>query len=310
MIFLVIGLSAALAAASIAEAFWPVLEIVNVFAPWWGGAAILSLGLIAIRSHGIVRAISFALALVVAVRLIVLLAPLVEQAKSASRQQPDLRVISLNMWKDNEDRAFVTSWLNEQDADVVILMEAPIGSEAFDNALRNQYPYQYACTRSGRCSTRILSKWPALAVHHHADQDPENRRGLSALSARLSVAGRPVTIVAAHMDRPWPLEQRGERLDLMAEALRVAKPPILFTGDFNSAPWTVGQSRMTSAAQLRLVTGSRGTWPAWSPIALLPLDQAYVSPCIGANSVELGPNVGSDHFPLVMAFDRKDCDAD
>ncbi|WP_170235022.1 endonuclease/exonuclease/phosphatase family protein [Croceicoccus sediminis] len=282
--------------------------MVNVFAPWWGGASILLLALIALRSGGALRATSCVIAGIVCLRLIVLFAAM-PAATAASRHEPDLRVISFNIWKDNEDRTRVTRWLDKQDADVVILLEAPIGSENFDNSLRRRYPYHYGCARNGPCSTRIISKWPALHVRHFADNDPENRLGLSALSARLSVAGSPVTIVAVHMDRPWPLGRRDRRLPQMAAVLRQAKAPIVLSGDFNSAPWTVGQSRIVAANDLTIASGTKGTWPSWAPIPLLPLDQAYASPCVRAVQVKRGPHLGSDHQPLVMDFKRTNCGA-
>lgn len=307
MVFIVIGLTAALAAASVAEAVWPVLEIVNVFAPWWSFASIIVLGLTALRTVGRLRAASIALAIVIGLRIFVLLGPMAGASGATSQREPDLRVISLNMWKDNAEPALVARWLGEQDADIVILLEAPIGSDVFDDALRKHYPYQYSCTRNGRCSTRVLSKWPALAVRHLADGDPENRGGLSALTARIDVSGAPVTIAAVHTDRPWPLGRRDRRLDQIESILRDAKSPVVLAGDFNSAPWTVSQSRIASAAGLGTATGTLATWPTWSSIGLLPLDQAYVSSCIGTVRAERGPEVGSDHYPLVMAFDRRDC---
>lgn len=282
--------------------------MVNVFAPWWGGAAILLLALIALRSSGALRATSCVIAGIFCLRLIALFAAMPD-ATAASRQEPDLRVISFNIWKDNEDSARVTRWLDKQDADVVILLEAPIGSENFDETLRGRYPYQFGCTRNGPCSTRIVSKWPALSVRHFADDDPENRRGLSALSARLSVAGSPVTIVATHMDRPWPLSRRDWRLPQMEAALRKAKAPIVLAGDFNSAPWTVSQSRIVAANDLTIASGGQRTWPSWAPIPLLPLDQAYASPCVRAVQVKRGPPLGSDHLPLIMDFERTNCAA-
>ncbi|MEM7114526.1 MAG: endonuclease/exonuclease/phosphatase family protein [Chloroflexota bacterium] len=83
-------------------------------------------------------------------------------------------------------------------------------------------------------------------------------------------------------------------------------------GDFNSSPWSVYFQEFvweTGLRNGRLGYGIAPTWPAprfalnqfphLAP-ALTPLDHILYSPDMTLNSFEVGPYVGSDHYPLIV----------
>lgn len=220
-----------------------------------------------------------------------------------------LRLISFNMYKDNFRSGDAVDWMLRQNADFIILLEAARVHEPEIARLRHLYPYSYGCAGPGFCSTIILSRRPANSVWPLARGDPENRRGLSAVTARFVIAGNEVPITAVHLDRPWPLGRQAVFIPELAEAIATVGKHGIMAGDLNSAPWTFTARRVAAAGELRLASGPAGTWPAngLAGIVRLPLDQVYIGPCMARQAVRRGPELGSDHLPVVTDIEIGDC---
>lgn len=244
----------------------------------------------------------------------VLAAPLfagVTQFQAYGSKAGKLRLISFNMYKRNFRAGEVVDWMLRQNADFIILVEAARVLEPEIARLRQVYPYSYGCAGAGICSTIILSRLPASAVWPLSRGDPENRRGLSAVTARFAIAGADVPLTAVHMDRPWPLGEQARFIPELAEAVASVGRHGILAGDFNSAPWTFALRRVAAAGELRLASGAAGTWPAdgLAGIFRLPLDQVYIGPCMARQAVRRGPELGSDHLPVVTDIVIGDCRA-
>ena len=41
------------------------------------------------------------------------------------------------------------------------------------------------------------------------------------------------------------------------------------------------------------------TWPVWFGFAGIPIDHAFVSTDVAITHIETGPNIGSDHRPIL-----------
>lgn len=244
----------------------------------------------------------------------VLAAPLfagAAQFQAQGSKSGKLRLVSFNMYKRNFRSGDAVDWMLRQNADFIILLEAARVLEPQIARLRATYPYSYGCAGRGICSTIILSRRPANGVWPLSRGDPENRKGLSALTARFAIAGADVPLTAVHMDRPWPLGEQARFVPELAEAVATVGRHGILAGDFNSAPWTFAVRRVAGAGELRLASGAGGTWPAegLAGIFRLPLDQVYIGPCMARASVRRGPELGSDHLPVVTDIVIGDCRA-
>jgi endonuclease/exonuclease/phosphatase (EEP) superfamily protein YafD len=279
----------------------------NLFAPVWvfAGLAASVLVLILTRrdARGGRRRFALGVGLVFIVAGMILMAPLRSPSPTAG-DNGRLRLISFNMHKDNRDPDAVVRWLRAQRADIIVLLEAPDADSPALAALRRDYPYAYSCSASGKCSTRVFSRFPASAHHPLARGDANRREALSALTLRFRIDGRDLPLTAVHLSHPWPLGDQRTDLDRLQPALAGAgQGGVLggvLAGDFNSAPWTFAMRRMARAGGLRLVSGGVPTWPANGPLwPVLPLDQIYLGPCLALLSIREGPPLGSDHLPLV-----------
>ena len=80
--------------------------------------------------------------------------------------------------------------------------------------------------------------------------------------------------------------------------------PVLILGDLNATPWCPPVRRLLSASGLRPAAGDTGllapSWPVPIPFLRIPLDHALLSPELACVSYRVGPDIGSDHFPLIL----------
>jgi endonuclease/exonuclease/phosphatase (EEP) superfamily protein YafD len=275
-------------------------DSVNILAPCWLALGSLILLLMA-RFSQRVRWAALFLLLGYGAAATVLLGPLMPGPAAQAQASTRIRVVSFNMYMANPDAEGAIDWVIAQKPDFVILLEASRANRAAVDRLAGDYPYSYACVGGGFCSTVIYSRQPAQEVWPLATGDPENRRALSAVTARFKIGGQVVPITGVHFDRPWPLGEQERHWGEFSDAIATVGQRGILAGDFNSAPWTFAIRGMTQGGELRLASGLTGTWPVDAPLAMmrLPLDQVYLGPCLQAVSIRRGPDLGSDHYPMV-----------
>jgi len=277
------------------------LDVLNHFAPLWliGGLAALGLWLVLGRSGRITPA----LALLAALSSAWLMAPELTASVGLKLVRPDgeqLKILQFNVWADNSDPAGTTRWILAQDPDFVVIEEAtgPILSR-----LTSRYPYRSSCRARGGCSTVILSKRPPL-------EDGEEPL-FNAAWASYASAGGPITIVGDHFSWPWPPgEQQAQSRGLADLLERFPQSRIIVAGDFNSTPWSFSLRRLDRRLGLERRTRALFSWPAqntygwrvWPPIPLLPIDQVYAGKAWRTLSVQRGPRLGSDHYPVTVTL--------
>lgn len=116
------------------------------------------------------------------------------------------------------------------------------------------------------------------------------------------------TILATHPLPPAGPEYsrlRNNQLGELALTVRKIKTPVLLMGDLNMSPWSPYFRRLLKDSEL--LDSARGyglqpSWPTMNPLLLIPLDHALHSPGIGIVGRRIGPDAGSDHYPLILEF--------
>lgn len=294
----------------VAGAFWVPADSMLIAAPYGlvPFAVLLAISALFRRSRRLALPLLAACGVAGAV-LAAPLFPLQGTAGAAADAGTKVRVVSFNMYRANAQAAKAIDWVIRQKADFVILVEAVPAHADQIARLRKLFPYSYGCSASSFCSTMILSRQPASDVWHLSRGDPENRKALSAVTARFTVGSNDVPVTAVHLDRPWPLGAQERYLGLLNDSVASVGRRGIVAGDFNSAPWTWAMRRMAKAGELHLASGATGTWPADRlPHPLrLPLDQVYIGPCMARQHVQHGPVLGSDHLPIVTDIIVGDC---
>ena len=128
--------------------------------------------------------------------------------------------------------------------------------------------------------------------------------GPSTVVTRLRVHGKPVTVVVTHVHTPFAGSIHVRHLDALAAAARSQfGKRVVVCGDFNTPPWSGPLRAFASDARLHDLYGGRAwagySWPTWGSFLRVPLDNCFMSSRLVAAGYHDGPNVGSDHRPLV-----------
>ncbi|MFN3353530.1 MAG: endonuclease/exonuclease/phosphatase family protein [Brevundimonas sp.] len=212
---------------------------------------------------------------------------------------PRLTLYVANLHVENDDVDRIAASIAEADADLVVLVEVGPGVKAEIDRVLAGYPHR-APERIGWRENIVASRRPLTASPVPAD-------GLHAQGARAETALGPVTVIAAHLTRPWPFQyQWGQITQVMAlEARMAGQPgPFIAAGDFNSVS-NARIGRQLKAINLTPARGFPGTWPASAPaFARIGIDHAWVSPELTVVSRRLGRPTGSDHSPIVVEIAR------
>jgi endonuclease/exonuclease/phosphatase (EEP) superfamily protein YafD len=77
----------------------------------------------------------------------------------------------------------------------------------------------------------------------------------------------------------------------------------ILVADLNITPWSPRYDVIESQTGLRNAArslGYLGTWPASPALLRIPIDHCLVSDSFAVQHVEVGPDIGSDHLPLIV----------
>jgi endonuclease/exonuclease/phosphatase (EEP) superfamily protein YafD len=224
---------------------------------------------------------------------------------SAALSGMNLRVVSANVWAINPTPDEVLAFIRASDADLVVLVDAKSRRwRQVLSELATLYPYRAPGSWRQRASPVILlSRYPVIS--EEVVRPPRGRRPY--LTARLAVGGQELVVVGVHPTSPSPTQagdsrRRNRELDHIALAVRDTDRPVIVAGDFNTSPWSPHFQHLVAAGGLRNAAGGHGyiaTWPTWFWPALIPIDHVLLKGPLAATTVQRGPAVGSDHFPLI-----------
>lgn len=215
-----------------------------------------------------------------------------------------LKVGTANLNLATTDFAPLRQWLASADApDVVFLQEfTELAQHALadDPALAVRYPHRLAVPQPDPFGLAILSRHPladAQALQPRTDYDTLRLR------ATLLWHGRPVHLSALHPMPPLSsafARARDQALQDEAQHLAQAGGLGVMAGDLNTTPWARGLWG-AEQAQMRRAGLATPTWPnAWGWLSVLPLDYVLASPGWQLADAHTGPDLGSDHRPMVV----------
>lgn len=225
--------------------------------------------------------------------------------------QPDIAaggatvsLISLNVYTGNTDKRAVNDYLRERSADLVVVMEVDERWERALAELHDLYPHQFIQSRPDNFGIGLLSREP-LAQSQFVNAGNTH---LPTIVARVEREGRSFVIVATHPLPPIGASKTRERdsqLRAVADTVKTSSLPCVVAGDFNATPWSSAFRDLTARSGLRdsaLGRGVQGSWNAKSPLIRLPIDHVLVPASAKVIRRAVGPNVGSDHFPVEVEF--------
>jgi endonuclease/exonuclease/phosphatase (EEP) superfamily protein YafD len=215
---------------------------------------------------------------------------------------PRLRLLQINVHTANRRHEAVEELVMSERPDILALLEVNRRWLEALASLHRHYPHRIERPQDDNFGIAVFSRFPiddlSLRPLHHD--------GIYMALGRFSLGSTPVTLAVAHAVPPAGPEYaalRNEQLGELSEILRSFRGEIILLGDLNTSPWSPVHRRLERSTGLH--NSARGfgllpTWPAGFRPLMIPLDHCLLSSGLRAVAFEAGPEVGSDHLPVLV----------
>ncbi len=212
-----------------------------------------------------------------------------------------LRILMANVLSSNDDHERIARLIRREQPDVAGLVEVTHNWLADLEMARRDYPYHFELPAGGRGLALWLRKKPLDPVL----LDVPSPDGWPFLQVTIDLGGLPCRLWLVHPANPFL--RRGlnlgiTELDALAERIARAGGSRIVVGDMNTtdgSPYFGDFLRISGLRDSRLGFGIQPSWPTWSPLRI-PIDHGFVSDDLAVIDRRLGPDIGSDHRPLIL----------
>jgi endonuclease/exonuclease/phosphatase (EEP) superfamily protein YafD len=265
--------------------------------------ALAVLGLVVAMSKW--RKTGYAILGVALVNLVVVLPLYIGSPADARADADNIRVMTFNLLSENQQYSDVIDYIRTVDPDLVLLHEASRPWEvAIDSA---DIDYEVVRARSDDLifGTLVLIRGEDVTAVSH---------GFAAGAARAVALDftphgwdTPLAVLGTHPLAPTDQERadlRDAQLGFAGEWAAAQTGAFIVVGDFNATPWSWPFRRLMGSAELENSQSGFGLQPTYASTSNLllriPIDHLVHSPALEVIGRQLGPALGSDHFPLVI----------
>jgi endonuclease/exonuclease/phosphatase (EEP) superfamily protein YafD len=210
-----------------------------------------------------------------------------------------LTIASLNVRFGNRQHERAARWIRGECPDVLVVTEVDRTWAPTIEGLADLYP----CRAIGRTKfVTMMSRRPWTDFEVAAG--PRPTQGL--LVARFDIDGTTLTVIGAHPASPvnrYRMKARDAELQVIGQLAAAAPGPVAAMGDFNATPWCAPMRRLVRTSPLRYADLRATTWPTLLPRWLgIKIDHIVLGKGCTLLDYKVGPDVGSDHRPVVATI--------
>lgn len=281
-------------------------ELFSHFVPQYAVLALV-LGIVySVRHRPWLAGVALTICVIEMLRWAPLWLPNVPESAAGGRRLTILQ-LNVNAYHSNPQR--VVEWVMAQDADVAVLVEVPPTWRSFLAPVAARYPSTLMKLPAKGTGIAVFSR-RASSLRIVSVGDPWCPAVV--LTLPLSPGGGRLAVYATHLASPMgPADAEARNRQLTALGRRVASDPSarkIVVGDLNVTRWSPWFREVVAPAGLRDAQegfGSRSTWPTvLTPWVGVAIDHTLISAGIEVIRRTVGPDLGSDHLPVVtiMAF--------
>lgn len=223
---------------------------------------------------------------------------------SADSDAAALRILYANVLTENETPEALFALIAAEAPDLIALLEVNgRWREQLVAKLTRDYPHRFIRDREDNFGIALFSRRPLL------DPRVEYFTASEVPSLAVTLPDGGANLLLTHPLPPGDAlntRLRDEHLDALAEwsqsAMRSAR--VIIIGDLNATAWCPPLRRLAARSDLRFA-GTRhrffaATWPVHVPHLRIPIDHVLLDRRLGCSAFRVGPDIGSDHFPLLV----------
>jgi endonuclease/exonuclease/phosphatase (EEP) superfamily protein YafD len=211
----------------------------------------------------------------------------------------NVKIVWANVYYQDDSLARAVAFARAENADLLLIAERPEVKGGRRLAAAPDYPFRDGSIAGADTAIAVYSRSPL------ADVAPTRSPGRNGLVFRAALRdGRMLFIGAVHPTIPKSPRATAVRRRQIADvfALAAREESALLLGDFNTVPWSPDLIDVAKGAGARRVSTRSSTWISKLPGFGLPIDLVFVAGGAAARA-EVGPAIGSDHFPLLVEAD-------
>jgi endonuclease/exonuclease/phosphatase (EEP) superfamily protein YafD len=214
------------------------------------------------------------------------------------------RAVMMNVSRENEEYRKVGEFIHSASPDFIVADEVTwIWLEKLKEVLTD-YQYSKELPREDEFGIALFSRIPLR------DAQLVKIGGLDfrAVKAVMTIEGKNLTVIGVHPPPPVGQIYREERIRYLKDLSAIVSSsnrPVMVLGDLNTTSWSpIFQNfvKKTDLLDSRKGFGIQPTWPDLFPPLWIPLDHCLISTGFTIRNRKVGPNIGSDHYPIIVDF--------
>jgi endonuclease/exonuclease/phosphatase (EEP) superfamily protein YafD len=205
-----------------------------------------------------------------------------------------IRIVWANLWHQEAVVEDFADWIDQLEPQPDVIGVAEVHHSDSLALLRERFPYGLSDPGSG------LALFSRVAPVEKSSLLVSGARPILRMS--LPMGANSLEVVAAHALVPVGVGHQ-QTFDRLAKHL-ADFPEAVLIGDLNASPWSREYSGLLDQAKMR--DARRGQWPqatwhaaGWVPVRL-PIDHALTRGRVEVLQFQVGPDIGSDHRPLIV----------
>lgn len=219
--------------------------------------------------------------------------------------EPSIKLLIANVYQENRDWMKLSSMIEREQADVVLLLETnKWWKEKCNSFLSTDYAYQVIEDRENTYGMLLYSKLQLTNTKLHYLVKNE----VPSIETDIKLGKRLIKFFAIHPEPPVPSENpkstaRDAEILLVGQKTKADKIPTIVAGDLNDVAWSYTTELFLKISGLLDPRRGRGffsSFHAQYPFARWPLDHVFCSGHFRLQSMRRLEGIGSDHFPISL----------
>ena len=220
-----------------------------------------------------------------------------------SEDNESIRVFFSNVLTNKGDPERTRAAIEKCAPDIVAMVETDHEWKRRLKWLAESHRYTEISTRDDNFGVSLFSKFPIVK----SEIVNFGNSPVPSIVATVNCRGKNVEFIITH-----PLPPTGGKNAACRDAQLTAigdyakrSSTLMLLGDLNTTPWSHSFRQLMSKSDL--IDSSRGcgiqpTWPNYCFIFLIPIDHCLHTSDIVITDREVGEDIGSDHYPLIIDF--------
>ena len=215
-----------------------------------------------------------------------------------------LKLLLSNVNRSNNNHQALLSLIDKEQPDFIAVLEVDNSWIETLTTLQARYQHKLTLPRDDNFGIAVYSKYPfeQIEARNYAISF------IPSIFATIKIQQKPLSIIATHPMPPIGKTMYGARnyqLRELGHYLKTINHSKILMGDLNISMWSDTYHNLSEQGQLTNVRKGFGIHPTWPAqlslkLAMIPIDHILVSDDIKVTKVKTGPNIGSDHLPLIV----------